>query len=578
MLEAGDKRAITTATMRKWRKAVPPHFDFCVVVGPNVAKLKASAALDEELAAAQAAVDTLQARCLMIRTPADVTPGNVWRDRMARLLERVRRDATRVVWEPRGVWEVGDAALAAKKWDIVLAVDAARDPVPAGPVAYTRLRALGRDALVRSERARAGRPRDRPAPGRIRRPRDRQGARRGQGAPANRAGGREEGGGTRARHSAARCDGEGSRRRARVMARTRAVAMASEGSAADAATAALAKGNAVDAVVAGVFAAAATSPSVLLGPVQILLGGAGLGLRAVDGRVRQAGKGAPRPRGFTPEQGVAPAARVGVPTLPGGARGRAGEQRRVDAGAGDGTGDRASRRRAEGRAPEDRAARAVRRRRRGHRGRAHRRMRSGRRRTPDARRSRGSPSRHRRGEGGDAPRFHPASGVRSVARGGRLRQAKRGVAPRDGCARHCCGRPSRSRRRGLLRAPRRRHPGRVARPRRPVHGLPRSPRQAARPPGAPAPASAPMALIRSTTESALDMALAIACDPDAERRSRRRSTAWSKDAYDTAPAYEGQGALIGVVRTNGAVSALARRGGVHTGSAELDAGVAWRTR
>jgi uncharacterized protein YecE (DUF72 family) len=143
MLEAGDKRAVTQTTMRKWRKTVPPHFDFCVVVGPNVAKLKASAALDEELAAAVAAVDTLQARCLMIRTPADVTPGNVWRDRMGRLLERVQRDATRVIWEPRGVWEVGDAALAAKKWGIVLAVDAARDPVPAGPVAYTRLRALG---------------------------------------------------------------------------------------------------------------------------------------------------------------------------------------------------------------------------------------------------------------------------------------------------------------------------------------------------------------------------------------------------------------------------------------------------
>jgi hypothetical protein len=41
------------------------------------------------------------------------------------------------------VWEIDDAALAAKKWDIVLAVDPSRDPVPAGPVAYGRLRALG---------------------------------------------------------------------------------------------------------------------------------------------------------------------------------------------------------------------------------------------------------------------------------------------------------------------------------------------------------------------------------------------------------------------------------------------------
>lgn len=78
----------------------------------------------------------------------------------------------------------------------------------------------------------------------------------------------------------------------------------------------LAKGNAVDAVVAGVFGAAAASASVLLGPVHLLFGGAGLGLRAVDGRPRQPGKGAPRPRGFTPDQAIAPASRVGISALP----------------------------------------------------------------------------------------------------------------------------------------------------------------------------------------------------------------------------------------------------------------------
>jgi uncharacterized protein YecE (DUF72 family) len=129
--------------MRRWRKAVPPHFDFCVVVGPNVAKLKASPAFDRELAEARNAVDALQARCLLVRTPQDVTPGQVWRDRMAKLLDRLPRDATNIVWEPRGVWEVEDAAVAAKKWGIVLSIDASRDPVPAGPVVYTRLRALG---------------------------------------------------------------------------------------------------------------------------------------------------------------------------------------------------------------------------------------------------------------------------------------------------------------------------------------------------------------------------------------------------------------------------------------------------
>ena len=78
----------------------------------------------------------------------------------------------------------------------------------------------------------------------------------------------------------------------------------------------LRKGNAVDAVVAGVFAACALYPGVLLGPVQILIGGGGVGLRALDGRVRQPGIGAPRPRGFREDEEVPDAAKVGVPWLP----------------------------------------------------------------------------------------------------------------------------------------------------------------------------------------------------------------------------------------------------------------------
>ena len=58
------------------------------------------------------------------------------------------------------------------------------------------------------------------------------------------------------------------------------------------------------------------SPGVLLGPVQILVGGAGAGLLAIDGRVRQPGIGAPRPRGFMDDEEVPDAARVGVPWLP----------------------------------------------------------------------------------------------------------------------------------------------------------------------------------------------------------------------------------------------------------------------
>jgi gamma-glutamyltranspeptidase/glutathione hydrolase len=100
------------------------------------------------------------------------------------------------------------------------------------------------------------------------------------------------------------------------LAGRRRAAAASEHDVAEAARDVLARGNAVDAVVAGVLMAAAESPGVLLGPVQLLAGGAGAGLIAIDGRVRQPGLGAPRPRGFLATEPVPDAARIGVPVLP----------------------------------------------------------------------------------------------------------------------------------------------------------------------------------------------------------------------------------------------------------------------
>src|SRR5579872_3114979 len=144
-LEEGEASAPapTLATLRRWRKSVPPHFDFAVVAGKHLSRVKGGAAADRELEAARAAIDALQARCFVLRTPPDVTPTALWRDRIAKIVARVPRDVTNFVWEPSGVWEVADAAAQARAWDIVLAVDPAREAVPSGAVAYLRLRALG---------------------------------------------------------------------------------------------------------------------------------------------------------------------------------------------------------------------------------------------------------------------------------------------------------------------------------------------------------------------------------------------------------------------------------------------------
>jgi uncharacterized protein YecE (DUF72 family) len=156
----------TVATLRRWRKSVPPPFDFSVVAGPALSRVKAGDLADRELEAARAAVDALQARCFVLRTPADVTPAAVWRDRIAKIVDRFPHDVTHFVWEPSGVWEVDTAAAQAREWGIFLAVDPARDPVPPGPVAYLRMRALGETrsfgpiALERIVRAVGGTRRD----------------------------------------------------------------------------------------------------------------------------------------------------------------------------------------------------------------------------------------------------------------------------------------------------------------------------------------------------------------------------------------------------------------------------------
>jgi uncharacterized protein YecE (DUF72 family) len=143
-VEAKDLRlAPSAATLRKWRRAVPPQFEFAVVAGPSIGKLKPGEAFETELAALLATITTLEARLIVVPTPADVTPSKLSRDRFARVLERLPRDATTVVWEPGGLWELDDAALAAQNWGVVLSVDPARDVVPPGPVAFGRLRALG---------------------------------------------------------------------------------------------------------------------------------------------------------------------------------------------------------------------------------------------------------------------------------------------------------------------------------------------------------------------------------------------------------------------------------------------------
>ena len=140
---AQQKLAPTDATLRRWRKAVPAAFEFSVIGGPNLGKLKAGDALEAELAVLLKTVTLLAARVIVVATAPDVSPSKLWRDRLAKLIDRLPRDASSIVWEPSGLWEIEDAAALADKLAITVAVDPARDAMPPGPVAYGRLRAAG---------------------------------------------------------------------------------------------------------------------------------------------------------------------------------------------------------------------------------------------------------------------------------------------------------------------------------------------------------------------------------------------------------------------------------------------------
>jgi len=98
------------------------------------------------------------------------------------------------------------------------------------------------------------------------------------------------------------------------VSRARALALGTDEVAQAAAAARLADGGgALDAVLAGYFAVGGASGGVLLAPLAILVGGVGQGTRAFDGRPRQPGRGARRPRGFLAEDVVPEAARLAIP-------------------------------------------------------------------------------------------------------------------------------------------------------------------------------------------------------------------------------------------------------------------------
>lgn len=131
-------------TLRKWRKSVPPGFVFSVVLPRVVGELTPGAALDEALATSLETAAALEARCVVLATPASVRPTQANKKKLAAVFDRIPREGTVRCWEPGGIWEREEILATARSLGVIPVFDVARDPAGPGPIAYTRLRALGK--------------------------------------------------------------------------------------------------------------------------------------------------------------------------------------------------------------------------------------------------------------------------------------------------------------------------------------------------------------------------------------------------------------------------------------------------
>ena len=134
--------------LRRLRGDAPEGFSFSYVAPPKLAELVASEPDPLLVEATRVAANALAARFVLLRTPYSVAPSARSRARLARLVEALRGSAAGIAWEPRGVWTDEDAERAASELGVVLVRDLAEYEPPAGPVVYTRLLALGRNARI----------------------------------------------------------------------------------------------------------------------------------------------------------------------------------------------------------------------------------------------------------------------------------------------------------------------------------------------------------------------------------------------------------------------------------------------
>lgn len=136
------------ATLQRWRKSLPAELEVALVA-PRATRISALGAFrfDEELekniAWLVGALSATDAH-LVIPTGTEMSTSTRDRERFAAWLARIpRRPGRHVIWAPTGIWESELARPFAEELGVICAFDPLEDDVPAGPIGYARLQALG---------------------------------------------------------------------------------------------------------------------------------------------------------------------------------------------------------------------------------------------------------------------------------------------------------------------------------------------------------------------------------------------------------------------------------------------------
>jgi uncharacterized protein YecE (DUF72 family) len=145
MIELGFEpgAAPKPATLRGWRRELSPSFAVSLRLPRIVGDLPMTKDMDRALEEAIAAATALEARAILLVTSAEVRPTQATTEKLRSVFNRLPKPSVLLCWEPRGIWERREVIALSREIGVLPVVDAQNEPLPSGPVAYTRLRALG---------------------------------------------------------------------------------------------------------------------------------------------------------------------------------------------------------------------------------------------------------------------------------------------------------------------------------------------------------------------------------------------------------------------------------------------------